>query len=89
VTPKPIAVGRAQGLSGKEKNMKYLAILLVSSLALACHSGKSPSYAAQGGPVIEVGGTGNRYTAQHSRLSASMIPASKQSPSAMQKAEPY
>jgi hypothetical protein len=52
--------------------VKYLAILVVVSLAAACggHGGKSRSYAAQGDRIIELGGTGNRHSVEHSRFSA-------------------
>jgi hypothetical protein len=47
--------------------MKYLAMLIVGSLAMACHSGKSPSYAA---PIAKVSADGDQHRAEQSKLSA-------------------
>jgi hypothetical protein len=59
--------------------MKYLAIFIVGSLAMACGSrGKSPSYAAQGERRIQLGGADNRYSVEHSKQSARLIPAPQQ-----------
>jgi hypothetical protein len=59
--------------------MKYLAIVIVGSLAMACGSrGKSPSYAARGERRIQLGGADNRYSVEHSKQSAQLIPAPQQ-----------
>jgi len=59
--------------------MKYLAILIVGSLAVACGSrGKGPSYAAQGERMIQLGAADNRDSVEHSRLSARLILAPQQ-----------
>lgn len=59
--------------------MKYLPLLVVSSLLVACGSrGKSPSYAAQGERLIQLSGADNRYSVAHSRQSARLILAPQQ-----------
>jgi hypothetical protein len=60
--------------------MKYLAILVVGSLAVACggKGGKSPSYAAQGERRTELGRNDNRSLDEHSRLGAGLNAAPQQ-----------
>ena len=59
--------------------MKYLTLIIAGSLTVACGSrGKSPSYAAQGERMIQLGGADNRYSVEHSKLSARLMPAARQ-----------
>jgi hypothetical protein len=69
--------------------MKYVTIFIVGSLAVACGSrGKSPSYAAQGERMIQLGGADDRHSIEHSRFSARLILAPQQTRAA-QRAEPF